>query len=747
MARREKSFAQVVVPSLLKDCLTYAVPDCMEQQLEVGMRVLVPLGKRRVTGILMGFCARPPVKEIREIIEPLDERPILDLALLQLCRWMARYYLAPLGEVASAVLPAGLRVESQRLVVPANPAASIPAGRAREVFLEVQRRRRVPLKTLSKVAGANGYRILDELVNCGAVEIRETWRGKRTKEKQLPSAPAEAASTIAWPLTAEQETALGAISQRLEKGGFETFLLFGITGSGKTEIYLRALELAQKQKRRSLILVPEISLTPQLLDRIRARFPGQVGVLHSALSPAERRSQWWRMMRGDVMVAVGARSSVFAPLPDLGLIIVDEEHDPSYKQEEGLRYHARDLAVVRGQLLDCPVVLGSATPSLESFHNGLEKRYRLLELTRRVAERSLPEVNNVDLRPVAREVRNRQNGRGALMFSAQLEEAIKENHRRGRQTLVFLNRRGFANFLQCRLCGFVIRCPHCSVTLTFHLKQRQVKCHHCGFQKRSEDLCPECGNSTLAPSGVGTEQVEQELAKLIPQARIARMDRDTTQRRGSHERLLKEWEKGQIEILVGTQMIAKGHDVAGVTLVGVLLADLSLNVPDFRAAERTFQLLSQVAGRAGRGNDPGKVIIQTYAPDHYALQAVVTHDYRGFFCSEIEFRRALSYPPFTRLALLRLEGAKAAEVERCAHLLGARLRAAVKKAGHEGEEFHILGPASAPIERLRGRYRFQILLKGRQSARVLEHARRAQNLFPGPRSVRFRVDVDPQNML
>jgi primosomal protein N' (replication factor Y) len=333
------------------------------------------------------------------------------------------------------------------------------------------------------------------------------------------------------------------------------------------------------------------------------------------------------------------------------------------------------------------------------------------------------------------------------MFSAPLKEAIKENHRRGRQTLLFLNRRGFANFLQCRLCGFVIRCPHCSVTLTFHLKREQVKCHHCGFQKRSQDLCPECGNVALSPSGVGTEQVEQELAKLLPQARVGRMDRDTTQRRGSHERLLKEWERGEIEILVGTQMVAKGHDVAGVTLVGVLLADLSLNVPDFRAAERTFQLLSQVAGRAGRGDDPGKVIIQTYAPDHYALQSAVTHDYRGFFLSEIEFRRALSYPPFARLVLLRLDGAKAAEVEHSADSLGARLRSAAMRTGSAAGGIQILGPASAPIERLRGRYRYQILLKGKQPARVLELARRAQNLFTGPRSVRLRVDVDPQNML
>jgi primosomal protein N' (replication factor Y) len=747
VAHQDRNFAQVVIPSPLKDALTYAVPPALEQQLEIGMRVLVPLGRRRVTGVIMEFCANAPVKDTREVIESLDERPVLDSALLQLCRWTARYYLAPLGEVISAVLPAGLRVEDQRLVVVSNPAASIPDGRGREVFDELQRRRKIPLKSLMrKFTGANVSLLLDDLVSCGAVEIREGWRGKRAKI-DAPEQIGVHRRTDPWQLNAEQETALEAIRQRVERGGFETFLLFGITGSGKTEIYLRALEVAQKQRKRSLILVPEIALTPQLLNRIRARFPEQVGVLHSGLSPAERRRQWWRLARGDVTVAVGTRSAVFAPIPELGLIIVDEEHDSSYKQEEGLRYHARDLAIVRGQSLGCAVVLGSATPSLESFHNSGEKRYRLLELTRRVAERSLPEVECVDLRPTAQALWEREDSGGVLMFSPALKDAIKENHRRGHQTLLFLNRRGFANFLQCRLCGFVIRCPHCTVTLTFHLRQRRVKCHHCGFQKLSEDCCPECGNSTLSPLGVGTEQVEQELAKLIPQARIARMDRDTTQRRGSHEQLLKQWEKGQIEILVGTQMIAKGHDVAGVTLVGVLLADLSLNVPDFRAGERTFQLLSQVAGRAGRGDDPGHVIVQTFDPHHYALRSVVTHDYRGFFRSEIEFRRALNYPPFARLALLRLDGVKAAEVERSAGLLGARLREATMRTGSGADAIQILGPASAPIERLRGRYRYQILLKGKPSARVLDLARRAQSLFAGPRSIRLRVDVDPQNML
>ncbi|HWP57120.1 MAG TPA: primosomal protein N' [Candidatus Acidoferrales bacterium] len=747
MNERAKSFAEVVIPSPLKEPLTYAIPESLAPKLQAGVRVLVPLGKRRVTGVVVGFCARAPrEKDVREILEALDERPILNAGLLKLCRWAARYYLAPLGEVFAAALPAGTRVEDRRVAVLADRGAAVPEGAARRIVAELERRGRAPLKTLLRKAGSGGYRVLDDLQRRGAIQIREAWRGRRPRpEKPEPEGEKTVSASQALELTDEQARALDAIEAALHGGGFETLLLFGITGSGKTEIYLRALELAQRRGKQSLVLVPEISLTPQLLARIRARFPGQLGVLHSALSPAERRAQWHRMTRGEVGIAVGARSAVFAPLPELGLIIVDEEHDSSYKQEEGFRYHARDLAIVRAQIAACPVVLGSATPSLESFHNALEGRYRLLELRRRVAERALPEVRALDLRPLARELWQPGGGADTPIFSPALKEAICENWRRGRQTLVFLNRRGFANFLQCRLCGFVIRCPHCSVTLTFHLRQRRVKCHHCGYQKPSEDLCPACGNPALAPSGVGTEQVEQQLVKLVPEARIARMDRDTTRPRGAHERLLRDWEQGAFDILVGTQMIAKGHDIAGVTLVAVVLADLSLHLPDFRAAERTFQLLTQVAGRAGRGVERGEVMIQTYAPDHYALRCVSAHDYRGFYEAEIDFRKALGYPPFGRLVLLRFEGAKPAEVARTANLLASRLRATLRERGKSAVE--VLGPASAPIERLRGRYRFQILLKGKQPAELLESARRAQDLFSEARSVRLRIDVDPQNML
>jgi primosomal protein N' (replication factor Y) len=444
---------------------------------------------------------------------------------------------------------------------------------------------------------------------------------------------------------------------------------------------------------------------------------------------------------------VGARSAIFAPVPDLGLIVVDEEHDPSYKQQEGLRYHARDLAVVRSRLLGCPVVLGSATPALETFENCQRGRYRLLELTQRVEQRPLPAVEVIDLKSVHQANLGIEGPKPLTLFSPRLTEALQENLRRGQQSLLFLNRRGFANFLQCRRCGFVLRCPHCSVAMTFHLKQRSVVCHHCGFTKPAGDLCPGCGALTLSGIGFGTEQVERELARLLPQARLARMDRDTTSQRGSQERLIRQWEKGEMDVLVGTQMISKGHDVSGVTLVGAILADLSLNLPDFRAAERTFQLLSQVAGRAGRGKEPGRVIIQTYMPDHYTLQYVITHDYKGFFTSEIEYRRSLNYPPFSRLVQLRVEGLKAQEVQAKARKLGEELGERRIRDLKMQEEIEILGPAPAPIERLRRRYRWQILLKGKRSAPLLELAYRARQIISPSRTARLYVDVDPYNML
>jgi primosomal protein N' (replication factor Y) len=503
-----------------------------------------------------------------------------------------------------------------------------------------------------------------------------------------------------------------------------------------------------------LILIPEISLTPQLLDRLHQRFPGKVGILHSALTSAERWQQWWQIIDGQIDVVVGARSAVFAPIPNLRLIVVDEEHDSSYKQEDGLRYNGRDLAVVRGKLLNCPVLLGSATPALESYENCRQGRYRLLELTERVEERSLPAIELIDLRQQFGKRETKDSAAAAkpqrtepLLLSPAFIDALQKNFLDRRQTLVFLNRRGFANFLQCKLCGYVWHCPHCSVTLTLHNRYQRLACHHCDYRRPATEICPQCQNPSLGPVGAGTEQVEQLLRELLPEARVARMDRDTTSQRGAHEALIRRWERGDIDVLVGTQMVTKGHDVFGVTLVGALLADLSLNLPDFRAAERTFQLLSQVAGRSGRGDYPGRVIIQTYNPEHYAIQFLLQHDYRGFFEAEASFRRALGYPPYGRLVNLRMDGTKEDEVEDNAKTLSAQLQELQRHHAKGGRSIEILGPAPAPIEKLRNRFRWQILLKGNQSSALLDLAARARRLWPNSRRVRLHIDVDPYSML
>lgn len=754
----ERNFAQVIVPSPLNEPLIYAVPPALQESFRIGMRVLVPLGKRKVTGVVADFLAQSPRRETKEILTLLDDRPVLDFSLLKLIHWASHYYLAPAGEVLATILPPALRAQSLRVLV-ARPGAFPEAGELERKILEQARRRkgRLTMRSLARAVPEKGlHRALERLSAMGALEIKERMSGRNSMgrlESTLATRPADGAgrewggSSQSFTLTSEQARAMALIGARLGAGGFETFLLCGVTGSGKTEVYLRAMELARTANKRSLILTPEISLTPQLLDRLEERFPNRVGVLHSALTPSQRWAQWWRILDGRVDVVIGARSAVFAPLADLGLIIVDEEHDSSYKQEEGLRYHARDLAVVRGKLIGCPVILGSATPAVESFENCRQRRYRLLELSQRVERRPLPRVEAVDLRPDREgdEKKGEHRPRALAMLSPRLEQALKSNFARSRQSLVFLNRRGFANFLLCRRCGYVRRCPHCSVSLTFHLRERGLYCHHCGFREPVRDICPGCGNPSLVPLGFGTETVEQEISRLLPEARIARMDRDTTAKRGSQERLLRRWHKGEIDILVGTQMITKGHDVAGVTLVGVILADLSLNLPDFRAAEKTFQLLTQVAGRAGRGREPGHVIIQTFAPDHYALRYVASHDYKGFFAAEIEFRRALDYPPFRRLVQLRLEGPSPQDAEAKARLLGDALRQRERPGLHERVE--ILGPAPAPIEKLRSRYRWQILLKGETSPSVLELAKRARTLFPRSRKTRLFIDVDPYNML
>ena len=756
-----QKYAWILVPSSHRDPLIYHLPDSLSANLKPGTRVLVPLQKRRVTGIVLNVVNESPHSEAKDIGEVLDDQPIVDAQLLKLAHWIAQYYLASLGDVLATMLPPNSRRDSKRLAKLLQSDAIADDELEGAILQELSKRKgKVSVKTLTGLfAGRRIERALAKLEACGVISITEHLAKIRRRKSPYPlTAASDMNVTITLALNAEQALAVNSVTARIDQGGFETFLLHGITGSGKTEVYLRAMGHARACGQRSIILIPEISLTPQLLDQMHRHFPGRVGILHSALTGADRWAQWWRILRGEVDVVVGARSAVFAPLPNLGLIIVDEEHDSSYKQEEGLRYNGRDVAVVRAKQLGCPIILGSATPALESYENCRQGRYKLLELTQRIEQRPLPIVETIDMRhqfvkPPALEthvdsaqIKVRKAAKPRLMAESFIA-AIKQNFLDKRQTLIFLNRRGFANFLQCSLCGHVWHCPHCSVTLTVHLRRRMLACHHCDFRRTMSEICPECKNPSLTPVGIGTEQIEETLQKLVPEARVARMDRDTTSKRGSQEDLIRRWERGDIDILVGTQMITKGHDVAGVTLVGALSADLSLNLPDFRAAERTFQLLSQVAGRAGRGSDPGHVVIQTYSPDHYAIQHLPNHDYKGFFAVEREFRRALNYPPFARLINLRFDGPRADEVEKCAKTVAAQLRQVQAQDAKYNMGIEVLGPAPAPIEKLRNRYRWQLLLKGRSSATLLEFANHARGLLPDARGKRLQIDVDPYSML
>jgi primosomal protein N' (replication factor Y) len=573
-----------------------------------------------------------------------------------------------------------------------------------------------------------------------SLEARERLRDPFAGRPLLPHPPPE--------LNLDQASAVAVLGAALRERRFEPFLLHGVTSSGKTEVYLRLIREALDSGRGAVVLVPEISLTPQLAGRFRARFPEGVAVLHSALGSGQREDEWRRVRRGDVRLVVGARSALFAPVQHLGVIVVDEEHDSSFKQEEGLRYNARSLALVRGQQEGAVVVLGSATPSMETFHNAETGRTGMLRLPRRATPQPLPLVELVDLR------RYQLDAEGVL--TAPLSAALADTLSKGQQAILFLNRRGFAPFVLCLSCGQPLRCHDCSVSLTLHKRKDLLLCHYCGHERRPPPMCPSCSAAALKPMGLGTERVEETLRARFPQARVARLDRDTA--RGTRlQRVLDATAAGQVDILVGTQMVTKGHDFPGVTLVGVVNADHALHLPDFRASERTFQLLSQVAGRAGRGGVAGRVIVQTYSPEHHAIQCAQTHDYVEFYRKESRFRRELGYPPFGHLVALRVEGADEGAVITAAHSLAKSCQEAARKPC--AHPVQVLGPVEAPLARLRGRTRWQILLKCASRGPIQAVAASARSWkeeggrqSPGSppllgKDLRVIIDVDPQSML
>jgi primosomal protein N' (replication factor Y) len=726
--------AAVAIPVPVRSLYTYAVGAELAAKLDRGARVHVPFGRRRVVGTVVEWPAAPPADgvEVRPIEGVVEGGPTLPEDVLALTRFVSDYYLCGWGEaIECAMPPAGVR-SRPRLVVRANALAPTPTGRApaRERLLArlAAEGGALPVERLS----SSERRAAREAARAGAVEIAPA--PAREAETPRPRTQPGEAGPVPTPA---QARALEALDPGLGRAGYRPFLLFGATGSGKTEVYLRAARTTLDRGRSVLWLVPEIGLTPLLRETIERRFPGEAVVLHSGLARAERHAAWERVRRDACRLVLGTRSAVFAPLVDLGLVIVDEEQDASYKQGESPRYHGRDVAVVRAREAQATIVLGSATPSVESFHHARSGRYELVRLGGRIEDRPLPAVEIVDMREEYR--RLGQVSPLSSVLRSELEACLA----RGDQALVLRNRRGWAAALHCPACGERVECTRCTLALTWHRAIRRLRCHTCGAERpEPESGCPTCGHPELQPLGEGTERIEALLAEAVPGARIERMDRDTVRGRGDHERILGRFARGEIDVLVGTQMIAKGHDFPRVTLVGVVSADQALGLPDFRAAERAFGLLTQVAGRAGRGERPGRVIVQAFDAEHPILALAAAQDYEAFFDREMRYRRALGYPPAAALVSLVVHDPDEARARRWAELLARALR----EAG--GGRIRISGPGPAPIARIAGRHRLQILARTAGRRRLVETVERA--LAQTEREVPRRsviVDVDPLALL
>ncbi len=724
--------ASVAVAAPVEHPLSYLVPAELEGEVFPGMRLRVPLGRRHAVGFVLD-TTEGDGEGLKPISAVLDDAPLFPPDLVPFFRRASAYYRHPIGEAIRSALPAAVASEKSRVrtltekIYAASAKPGEPSGaKQKEVLAWLRERGATPASEIARDFCAPRV-VLARLTELGFVdeEVGERRRDPFLERRVEPDIPPEP--------TAEQAEALRALSGALGAGAYASFLLHGVTGSGKTEVYLRAIAETLDAGRRALLLVPEIALTPQLVGRFRARFERfgtRIAVLHSGLSDGERYDAWRSIARGEVAIVIGARSAVFAPLTEVGIIVVDEEHEGSYKQGEGFRYNARDLALMRGQMAGAVVLLGSATPALTTYYRAQEGLSGYLPLTMRALDRPLPSVELVDLRAEAPE--------GSL--SPTLAAALTQNLERGEQSLLLLNRRGFAPYLICGDCGRTFRCPNCDITLTFYRGRSRMLCHYCDYAEAPPEACPGCAGPDVRPEGSGTERLEEELAALLPTARIARMDRDSTARKGAHEALVRRMSAGEIDILVGTQMVAKGHDFPGVTLVGVVSADQALNLPDFRSAERAFTLLTQVAGRSGRGGVPGRVLFQTWSPEHYALQSAAGHDYAGFYEQEVQMRRELGYPPFGFLVNLVFSGVDAARVGRAAAQLVAALP--------EEPEVEVLGPAPCPLARLRGKARVQVLLKGRRRPplhRLLDRVEALRRTVP--RVVSVAVDVDPVEML
>lgn len=741
-----RKVVRVLLDRSLDRPLDYLVPETMADKVGIGSRVRVPLQNRVLLGTVVALPEEGETSRMKEIADVLGDRPMLSPVLLELARWMATYYLCKEETALRTILPQVVRTaklgHKQRKGVRILRSASdaeldtiakrAPKQAAILALLRETPEQSIPLTSLEAELGAASAAV-EALRRSGWVECVEI------QEQRDPCAEDVFLPTTPLTLNEAQKTCLDAVVAALEHPAqHKPFLLHGVTGSGKTEVYLQAVQAALDRNQCALVLVPEISLAPQTVERFKSRFSAiqdEVAVLHSHLSDGERHDEWFKIHSGRARIVIGARSAVFAPLPRLGLIIVDEEHESSYKQEEMPRYHARDVAVMRARMEPCAILLGSATPSTESYHNTTTGKYTLLELPERVDNQSLPIIRILDLR-----TQRRKQGSDGLL-SVPLQQAITDRLTKGEQVILFLNRRGYSTSLVCGACGHVCTCPDCSVALTYHRDEERLVCHVCGGTRRAPKVCPECADAGIRFSGVGTQKIEEAVKRFFPKARILRMDADSMSRKDAYRDAFLKFKKGQLDILIGTQMIAKGLHFPNVTLVGIINADMGLHLPDFRAGERTFQLLTQVAGRAGRGEMEGEVMVQTSTPAHPAIQFARHHDYPGFWEQEREFREQFRYPPFVRMILVTVRSEAESMAEFTAQTLHRRL------AEQLPDEVFLGNAAPAPLTKAKGQFRYQLSLRGPKTAALGNHVRKVLERLTLPEDVFISVDVDPYSLL
>jgi primosomal protein N' (replication factor Y) len=746
----DSPYALVAVGRPVRGEFTYGVPEALRGRLKPGQRLRVPFGRGTALGFYLAPAAEPApdlAAKLKAIERPLELEASLPSDLVELVRFAAQHYRYPLGEALRAALPPGLTgaVDERE----AKPDVVEYVRAALNADLTALGRAPAQHAALSYLLAVGGRCAVEEVAHAipGAKETlrRLSARGLVQFEEEaiLPTVREGLGQSRHVQLTQEQAIAVETLGASLAQGGYAPWLLHGVTGSGKTEVYLQLVERALAMEKGALILVPEIALTPQLVGRFRSRFGPAVAVLHSALKDRERLLAWQRLRRGELRLIVGVRSAIWAPVQNLGLIVVDEEHDPSFKQEEKLRYQARDLAIVRARQAACLVVLGSATPSLETLENVRRERYRCVTLTRRVDDRPMPTIELVDLREERPRTPDTRNVEPPILGPA-MKRAIEETLARKQQVILFLNRRGHSTFVVCEVCGQSLKCTDCDVCLTHHTSSRRVQCHYCGRAEPLPVACPEC-QGPLLQLGLGTERIETEVAAAFPEARVARLDRDAASTAEQLTELLASFARREIDILVGTQMVAKGHDFPGVTLVCVVLADTALAMPDFRAAERTFHLLTQVAGRAGRGRDPGRVLVQSYNAEAAPIAFMLRGDYAGFSELELKRRQALAWPPYSRMALIRIDAESPDECARVAQRLGRVIERHLPPSSYG---VRMLGPAKAPVSRVKGRTRWQIVLKGPSHAAMGRPlAAIEREMAELAHSVRVVIDVDPGALL